>query len=152
MLKTVLVGFLPTGVPFPDVVLVVVVVIGFRYSLALGGGFSFLLGLLQDVLAGGIIGLNALSKTLVFSLTKLMSRRFYFPNFISKIAMVLLGGVIDSLLLVIVLFIAGLIHTPFPILLRHLLVQIFCTALLAPVVIMITMKILVVGDRGEEGI
>ncbi|OGP81368.1 MAG: rod shape-determining protein MreD, partial [Deltaproteobacteria bacterium RBG_16_54_11] len=66
LVVTTLAGFLPTRLPTPDVVLIVVIIFSFQYSLPLGGGLSFLFGLMQDVLSGGVIGLNALSKTAVF--------------------------------------------------------------------------------------
>jgi len=151
-LETTLVGFLPTRFPSPDVVLIVVIVYGLKYSLSLGGGFSFVLGVLQDVLAGGVIGLNALSKTVVFFLTTLIAGRFYFPNVISKMAMVLLGGIVDGFLLAVVLLIGGGIHIPFPTLFRSFLLQILCTGFFAPVVLIITPKIFALGERGEGGI
>jgi rod shape-determining protein MreD len=99
ILATALAGFLPSLLPPPDVVLIVVISFGFQYTLPLGGGLSFLLGILQDVLSGGVIGLNALSKTVVFALTRSIAQRFYFSNLASKIAMVFLGGIICTGLL-----------------------------------------------------
>ncbi len=152
ILVTALLGFLPTRVPAPDVALIVVIIFGFRYPLPLGGGLSFLLGLLQDVLAGGIIGLNALSKTVVFSLTRSIARRFYFPNVVSKTAMVALGGIVDNLLVITILLFEGNIHIPIPIFLRYLLVQILCTGLLAPVVFIVTPKISPLREKGGDDV
>ncbi len=151
MLGTTLVGFLPTRFPSPDVVLIVVIAFGFRYTFPIGGGLSFILGLLQDVLAGGIIGLNALSKTAVFSITKLIAKKFYLPNLISKIAVVLLGGIVDGLLLAVVLLTGEAMHIPLPIFFRYLILQILCTGLLAPVVFIITSKFFALSERGEGG-
>jgi len=152
VLATALVGFLPGRLPPPDVVLIVVIIFGFRYSLPLGGGLSFLLGLLQDVLSGGVIGLNALSKTVVFSLTRVIARRFYFSHWGSKIAMVFLGGVVDGLLTSVILFIGGGIHIPGAVLARMLLLHILCTGLLSPLVLVITPRFSDLGERGNEDI
>lgn len=152
VLKTTLAGFLPTRLPSPDVILILVVLFGFRYSLTLGGILSFFLGLIQDILTGGIVGLNALSKTVVFSFTQLTARRFYFPNFVSKIAMVFLGGLVDGLLVTFILLIGGDLRIPSPFLLRFALLQVLFSGLLAPVVIIITTKILALVERGEGDI
>lgn len=152
VLETSFVGFLPARFPSPDVVLVVAIIFGFGLSPALGGGFSFLLGLVQDVLAGGVIGLNALSKTVVFSLTKVMARRFYFPGMTSKMGMVFLGAVVDGFLVAVVLLIGGGMHIYFPSLFQYLLLQILCTGLLAPVILIITAKLLDLGEGIKGGI
>ena len=149
---TVLIGFIPTGVPSPDVVLIVVVLFGFRNTLPLGGVFSFSLGLLQDVLAGGIIGLNAFSKTVVFALTRSITRRFYIPNVASKIAMVLLGGIVDNLLMATILLIVGGIHIVLSHFFYYLLLQISCTGLLSPVILAMTPKIARLEERGEGSV
>ncbi|RLB06603.1 MAG: rod shape-determining protein MreD [Deltaproteobacteria bacterium] len=150
VLQTAFGGFYPTRFPIPDVVLIVVVVFGFRYSLPLGGGLSFFLGFLQDVLAGGVVGLNALSKTVVFSLTKTMVRRFYFPNLISKMLMVFVGAMVDGLLVLIILLIAEGIHIPFSRILHYLIMQALSTGLLSPLVLIITPKVFILGERGQE--
>ena len=41
LVATVLMGFLPTRFPPPDIVLIVVVSFGFQYNLPLGGGLFF---------------------------------------------------------------------------------------------------------------
>ena len=152
VLAAALVGFVPSRLPPPDVVLTVVIIFGFRYSLPLGGGLSFLLGMLQDVLSGGIIGLNALSKTVVFVLTRWIAQRFYFSNWASKIAMVFLGGIVDGLLATCILLIGGRLHITGAVLARHFLLQIICTGLLSPLVLVITPQVTDLSERGEEEI
>ena len=135
LLASTLGGFLPARIPIPDVVLIVVIVFGFQYAFPLGGGLSFVLGLVQDILSGGVIGLNALSKTVVFSLTRVLAKRFYAPRWASKIAMVFLGGVVDGLLMTLILLIGGMIHIPASTLAHRLLLQILCTGILSPLVL-----------------
>jgi rod shape-determining protein MreD len=152
VLATVLVGFLPSRLPPPDVVLIVVVIFGFRYSLPLGGSLSFLLGILQDVLSGGVIGLNALTKTVVFALTRWIAQRFYFSNWASKIAMVFLGGIVDGLLATCILLIGEGIHILDAVLARQLLLQIICTGLLSPLVLVITPQVSDLNEGGNKDI
>jgi cell shape-determining protein MreD len=104
------------------------------------------------VLSGGIIGLNALSKTVVFVLTRWIAQRFYFPNWASKIAMVFLGGIIDGLLATCILLIAGAIHITGAVLARHFILQIICTGLLSPLVLVITPQVSDLNERGDEDI
>lgn len=152
VVATVLAGFLPSHLPPPDVVLIVVVVFGFKYPLPLGGALAFVLGMLQDVLSGGVIGLNAFSKTVVFSLTRAIARRFYFPNWASKIAMVFLAGVVDGLLVAGIVFIGGGVHGSGAVLARQLLLQIIFTGLLSPLVLFMTPQVSDLDERGAEDI
>lgn len=152
IVSTVLVGFLPRHLPPPDVVLVVVIIFGFHYPLSLGGGLSFLLGLLQDVLSGGVIGLNALSKTVVFTLTKSIAQRFYFPHWASKIAMVFLGGFVDGLLVTFILLVAGGSRIPGPVLVRQLLLHVILTGLISPLLLVMTPHLDDLSERRDEDI
>jgi rod shape-determining protein MreD len=152
LVATVLMGFLPTRFPPPDIVLIVVVSFGFQYNLPLGGGLSFLLGMLQDVLSGGVMGLNALSKTVVFVLTKSIAQRFYFSNVASKIAMVFFCGIVDALLVTCILLIGGELHSSGIILARHVALQIVCTGLLSPIVLIITPQVTDFSEREDSDI
>ena len=152
IVATALVGFLPSRFPPPDVVLIVVISFGFQYSLSFGGGLSFLLGIIQDVLSGGVLGLNAFSKTVVFVLTRSVAQRFNFSNMASKIAMVFVGGIVDALLTTSILLIGGSIHIPGAVLALHLLLQIICTGLLSPIVLFITPHATGFSEKGDEGI
>jgi rod shape-determining protein MreD len=149
---TTLVGFLPSNLPPPDVVLIVVISFGFQYTLPVGGGLAFLLGILQDVLSGGVIGLNALSKTVVFIFTRSIAQRFYFSHIGFKITMVFVGGIVDGLLVTCILLIGGAIHIPGGVLARHLLLQIICTGLLSPVVLFLTPQATDFNERGDGDI
>jgi rod shape-determining protein MreD len=152
VVSTVLVGFLPSHLPPPDVVLIMVIIFGFHYPLSLGGGLSFLLGLLQDVLSGGVVGLNALSKTVVFALTKSIAQRFYFPNWAYKIAMVFLGGIVDGLLVTFILLIAGGSHIPGTVLTRQLLLQVILTGLISPLLLTTTPHLTELSELRDEDI
>ena len=152
LVATALVGFLPSNLPPPDVVLIVVISFGFQYTLPFGGGLAFFLGILQDVLSGGVLGLNALSKTVVFNLTRSIAQRFYFSHIASKIMMVFVGGIVDGLLVTCILLIGGAINIPGEVLVRHLLLQIICTGVLSPLVIAITPQAIDFSERGARDI
>jgi rod shape-determining protein MreD len=152
LVATALAGFLPSNFPPPDVVLIVVISFGFQYSLSFGGGVAFLLGILQDVLSGGVLGLNALSKTVVFILTRSIAQRFYFSHIASKIMMVFVGGIVDGLFVTCILLIGGAIHIPVDVLVRHLLLQIVCTGVFSPLVLAITPQAIDFSERGGEDI
>ena len=150
IVATTLVGFLPPWLPAPDVILIIVIIFSFQYPFPLGGGLSFLLGLMQDVLSGGVIGLNAFSKVVVFSLSRWIRKRFYFSHVAFKIAMVLFGALVDGLLAIVVLLIGGMLHTPLVVLARQLFLQIICTGLLSPLVLVMTPTVSDLGERGVE--
>jgi rod shape-determining protein MreD len=150
IVATTLVGFLPAWLPTPDVVLIIVIIFSFQYPFPLGGGLSFLFGLMQDVLSGGVIGLNAFSKVVVFSLSRWLRKRFYFSQVAFKIAMVLFGALVDGVLAICVLLIGGMMHTPLVVLARQLLLQIICTGLLSPLVLFMTPTVSDLGERGAE--
>lgn len=150
IVSTTLLGFLPTRFPTPDIVLIVVIIVSFQYPLPLGGGLSFLFGLMQDVLSGGVIGLNAFSKTAVFFLSRWIRKRFYFSTVTFKIAMVFFGGMVDGLLITVILLVGGMLHTPLVVLARQLLLQILFTVLLSPLILVITPTVSDLGERGAE--
>jgi rod shape-determining protein MreD len=150
LVATALLGFFPTPLPFPDVVLIVVIMFSFQYPVPLGGGLSFVLGLAQDVLSGGVIGLNALSKTVIFSLSRWIAGRFYLPTMAFKIAMVFFGALVEGLLVTGILLVGGMIHVPVAVIVRQLLLQILCTGLLSPLVLVITPTVSDLDERGAE--
>ena len=152
LVATVLMGFLPSRFPPPDIVLIVVVSFGFQYNLPLGGGLSFLLGMLQDVLSGGVMGLNAFSKTVVFVLTRSIAQRFYFSKLASKIAMVFFCAIVDGLLVTCILLIAGQIHGSGVVLARQVALQIVFTGILSPIVLVITPEVTDFSEREERDI
>jgi rod shape-determining protein MreD len=143
-------GFLPSRLPVPDVVLILVIMFSFQYPFPLGGGLSFLLGLVQDVLSGGVIGLNALSKTVVFSFSRWIARKFYLSTVASKMAMVFLGGMFDGLLMTVILLTGGMMRITVAILARQILLQTLFMVLLSPLVAVTTLPLSDINERGRE--
>jgi len=150
IVKSVLLSYLPEGVPVPDVILVLVVLAAFRYPVVPASGLAFSLGLMQDVMSGGVLGLHALSKTVVCALTATMAARFYFPNLVAKVGMVVLGGLADALLITIVQSIEhGLVQSVI-FLTHHLLLQVVVTGAVTPPIAVATTRLFTFTDVEEE--
>jgi rod shape-determining protein MreD len=147
---TTLLAFSPFLLPAPDIVLIVVIMVSFQYSLLLGGSLALVLGLVQDVLSGGVIGLNALTKTLIFVLSRWIVKRFYLPTMLFKIAMVVFGTLIDGMLVTVILLMGRMVHIPIAVFAQQLFVQMICTGLLAPLVIITTPQASGLDGSGEE--
>ena len=150
IIKSVLLFYLPWSIPLPDVILVLVVLAAFRYPLASAGLLAFFLGFMQDMMSGGILGLNALSKTVVSALTATMAGRFYFPNLIAKVVMVVVGGVADALIVAIVQSIEHGIVQSMGFLTHYLLVQVLVTGVMTPPVVAATTRLFRVAEVDEE--
>jgi rod shape-determining protein MreD len=135
VVETVLMSFLPLGTPTPDVILVLVVAFGFRLPLARAGVLAFVLNLCQDVLTGGILGLNALSKTVIVAITKGVAERFYFPSIVSELLMVTAGAVVNMALVAAVLYMDGVVEAPFWQFFVSLVRTVMITTVTAPVVL-----------------
>jgi rod shape-determining protein MreD len=134
----------------PDVVLIVVITMSFQYPLLLGGGLAFTLGIVQDVLSGGIIGLNALTKTVIFAFSRWIARRFYLSTMLAKIAMVAFGVFVDVLLVTAILLMGKVIHLSFPLFVKQLAVQIMLTCLISPLVMISMPTLSDVSGSGKE--
>ena len=150
IVKSVLLTYLPGGVPVPDVILVLVVLAAFRYPLASASVLAFSLGLMQDMMAGGVLGLHALSKTVVCALTATLAARFYFPNLVAKVGMVVLGGLADALLITIVQSIEHGIVQSIVFLTHHLLLQVLVTGVVTPPIAAATTRLFTTTDLEEE--
>lgn len=61
----------------PNLLLTFVVYLGLRENMRWGGGFAFLLGLVQDSLSGIYFGLNGFAFLLIFVILKTLSHRLY---------------------------------------------------------------------------
>jgi len=149
VLETVVIGFFPRHYPPPDVVLILVIMFGFRYTPSVGGPVSFLLGLLQDALAGGTLGVCALSKTVVYAITTSMARRFYFSTIIAKIGMVLLGGIVDAVAGILLLSIGGFSQSISAVT-HYQMLKVLLTGLLAPLVLEATTRVFALVERRDK--
>jgi len=84
---------------YPDLILVVTIMIGLLRGTGYGAAVGFIGGLLQDILIGRFIGMNALVKMIVGYLVGLTEEKVFKENFITPFAAVLLGTLLSELLL-----------------------------------------------------
>lgn len=125
---------LPPWFPPPDIPLIFAVSASWQAPLPLGVFLSWCLGLMQDFLSGGVIGLNPLAKTAVLLFSSWIRQRVYLPPQVSKVALVLLGTLTDGALVTAILGGGGALNTPFLLLLRQFFLGAIATLLISPLV------------------
>lgn len=69
-----------TNVPLPDLPLLMVFYLAFRSSSVEGVIFAFVLGYMEDVLGGGIIGSTSFALIIVFMAVHLTGKRLHFTT------------------------------------------------------------------------
>jgi rod shape-determining protein MreD len=88
----------------PDLALIFVVFCGIHFKGSRGIGMGFAVGLIQDCLSGGLLGVNTLSKSLISFFFSTLKEKLMveglFPIFLFIIAASLLDGIIFYLVLV----------------------------------------------------
>jgi len=103
---TLLENFSIAGVT-PDLALIFVVFCGIHFKGSRGVGMGFIVGLIQDGLSGGLLGVNTLSKSLIsFFFSTLKDKLMVeglFPIFLFIITASLLDGIIFYVVLVTLL-------------------------------------------------
>jgi len=87
----------------PDLVLIVVCYISLRWEEEVGTCLGFLLGFLQDVLSVGILGTNALTKTLFGYLCKKAERRLNTRNPVVQMLLIFLFSLMEGFFFLVVL-------------------------------------------------
>ncbi|MBL7018983.1 MAG: rod shape-determining protein MreD [Nitrospinaceae bacterium] len=81
----------------PDLILVWVVYCGVRCSRAGGIGAGIVLGLVQDGLSGGVLGVNTLSKGLIAYFFSTLKDKFYVEGVIPIGIFLILSSIFDGL-------------------------------------------------------
>lgn len=118
----------------PDLVLIVACYIGLYWGEKTGTCLGFLLGLLQDIFSGGLLGLNALTKTLFSYLCGKAGKRLNIKNMIIQVLLIAFSSLLEGILFLFVLRIFHLrkeIHETF----FHLVLpQTLYTMILTPIV------------------
>jgi rod shape-determining protein MreD len=121
----------------PDVAVVIAVLLGLRRGPEVGALVGFALGLVQDVLSGGPLGVHALSKALVGFAAGDLPRWFLVSRPIVPVGLALLGTIADGLLRYGLL---QLFHYPVPLhelLARVILPQAAYNAALATLIVIV---------------
>lgn len=88
----------PYGIK-PDFFLIMVVYFGISRGPLEGEVIGFLGGLLGDILSGGTLGINALSKTIIGFLSGITKKSVYFENIIPQAAIIAGATLIDASLI-----------------------------------------------------
>jgi rod shape-determining protein MreD len=108
LLQTTLFHALPFGFhPSPDVLVIVCVFLGLhRHTVGAALG-AFVLGYLQDTVAGNAAGLNAFGMVVVYVIVYLTCRRLWVDNVISKVVLVFLASGVKALTVLAVSAMSG---------------------------------------------
>ena len=97
LVQTTLFHALPFGShPSPDILVVVCVFLGLHRHTVGGALGAFILGYLQDTVAGNAIGLNAFGMVVVYLLVYLTCRRLWVDNVVSKVVLVVLASCVKA--------------------------------------------------------
>jgi rod shape-determining protein MreD len=99
-LQSTLFVFCQIGGVRPDILMVLVILLGLLRGPLDGGKLGFLAGLLEDLVVGEFIGINAFVKMCVGALVGLFERRFYKENLLIPLLAVLGGTFFGSSLFI----------------------------------------------------
>lgn len=133
-LQTTLLTSFPIQRVRPDIVLVLILYMGFSYPPVSGGLLAFSMGCLMDLFSGNGLGLFAFSRTLIFYAASISRNWFYLEDFSSQFLFVLVSAIAEGM--VILALVTALNSTPYfslyPLLFTSLLPQSFTTGLVSP--------------------
>lgn len=119
----------------PDVVLILILFLGFSYPTVLGGLIAFSLGFLLDLFSGNAFGLYTFTRPLIFFVAQLFRSHFYWKGFSFQFLFVFIFALLEGGL--ILLLVSGLNPSPFRNLyssvINDLLPQSIVTGLITPI-------------------
>lgn len=95
----------------PDIVLMMILFLGFSYPTVLGGFLAFCLGYLFDLFSGNSLGLYAFTRPLIFFTAQLFRTHFYWEGFSFQFLFVFIFALLEGLL--ILLLVSSLNPSPF---------------------------------------
>lgn len=107
ILQSTLFHFLKIGGVKPDLLLIIVILSAVMNGKKTGAGLGFAYGLMEDLIAGRYIGLQALTKMLTGYLIGLLERKIFSDNVLVPVVVGGLGTLIHSLLVFVSLFLVG---------------------------------------------
>lgn len=99
VVQTSLLRYVSIGGVRPDLVLIIVVYLGFVRGPEVGTASGFVFGLFEDVYSGGLPGANALIKTILGFTCGLLGKRLYTQSLLSHILGVGIGTVANATIL-----------------------------------------------------
>ncbi len=85
----------------PDIILIIVFFVGFRFATWNGVLIAFCLGYLADLFSGNVLGISSFALIIDYLIVYFMVKSLYFNNFYPQ----LLGGIILELIYIYLIFI-----------------------------------------------
>jgi len=95
----------------PDVVLILILFLGFSYPTVLGGLVALALGFILDLFSGNAFGLYTFTRPLIFFVAQLFRSHFYWKGFSFQFLFVFIFALMEGG--VILLLVSGLNPLPF---------------------------------------
>jgi rod shape-determining protein MreD len=113
----------------PDLMLILVLYLGFSLPLSSGGILAFIMGFLMDLFSGNALGLYTLTRPLAFLTAQLFRNRFYWQGISFQFLFVTLASLLEGLFILFLLtaLTPSTLKNLYPLVLTHLLPQSFCT-------------------------
>jgi rod shape-determining protein MreD len=132
--STVFARLLPLTGVIPNLMLVLVVVLGVRHQTVYGVGSAFALGYVLDTFVGTTLGLHALAFTIVYAVVAVMAQTVRVDRGAAGVLAVVVAGCVHAL---VVAGVSRLAHGGPPLgeALRHGAVEALITAALSPAVL-----------------
>lgn len=124
----------------PDLLLVMVISYTLVGGIKPGTIAGFALGMLEDLLSGGFIGVNTMTKTLLGFSTGLLEKSIFHDHIFVPSLMTFVGTILNSLLYMVIVHSFDQRFTMFPPL-GKLMALAMLNALLAPLVFIIVRRI-----------
>lgn len=103
-LQTTLLASHPINKIRPDLLLILVLYLGFSFPLISGGLLAFFIGYLTDVFSGNTFGLYCFTRSLVFFAAQLSRSRFYWEGISFQSLFVFVFAVIEGLVALMLLW------------------------------------------------
>jgi len=118
----------------PDIVLILILYLGFSYPMISGGILAFCLGYLMDLFSGNLFGLYTFSRVFIFCVVNFFKDRLYLEGFLSQFIFAFSLALIEGFLILILLnaLSPNSLGHLFPLLFTTLFPQSFFTALITP--------------------
>jgi rod shape-determining protein MreD len=96
-IQTTWLGIFSIGGVIPDLALIWVVYCGVHCSGNMGIGWGFVMGILQDSLSGGLLGLNVLSKSLIGFFFAVLKDKFFVEGIVPVVFFLVASSLFDGL-------------------------------------------------------
>jgi len=103
LLQTTVVHLLPLGPIMPDLVVILCVYLALHEHTVAGALGAFLLGYFVDNFSGNVLGLHAVSMSLIFLLVYLLARQLWMDNVVANVAVVFAASLLKALSIALLL-------------------------------------------------